>query len=292
MMKRILTIFIISTVCSAARAQTQDCSVVLNHFLIVVDSNTYQAILGSEILNSDFAYAFERNKNWEGIYIFGQDNYIEIFHPKSVSNEYIPIGFTWICQTSLVANCTEKYDLPDNDLIAYSSDENYDELSIYIQDSAYIQDSSSLMTTREMNKNQYESWTKKTFNDSLNFQTTDYNSPADSDSSRNYLFNNVTGIQINLNLRDSLSITEYLNLIGYTVESNIQNNLKFSNSIDFIELDFSKNVEYASISVIYFELNLPTELKHISLGNSEIVIEGNSGKWEINKLSLTKPKTN
>ena len=60
-MKRILTLFIFFTVCSGARAQTQDCSVLLNHFLIVVDSTTYQAILGSEILNSDFAYSHEKN---------------------------------------------------------------------------------------------------------------------------------------------------------------------------------------------------------------------------------------
>jgi hypothetical protein len=281
-MKKILTLFIFFTVYSGVSAQKHDCSVVLNHFLITVDSTTYQAILGSEILNSDFAYAYERNKNWEGIYIIGQDNYIEIFHPKSVHNEYIPIGFTWICQASLVASCTEKYDLPNNNLIEYSSDENYDYLSVYTQDSLYIQDSSSLMTTWEMNKNQYENWTKKTFNDSLNFQTTDYNSSAESDSSKNYLFNNVTGIQINLNLRDSLSITQYLNLVGYTIGSNVRNNLRFSNSIDFIELDFSENVEFASISVIYFELNQPTESQHITLGNSEILLEGNTGKWEIN----------
>lgn len=262
-MTRISTLFIFLTVFTGVRAQTQDCSVLLNHFLIVVDSNTYQAILGSEFINSDFAYAYERNKNWEGIYIIGQDNYIEIFHPESISNEYLPIGFTWICQASLFANCTEKYDLPDNNLIEYSSDENFDNLSVYTQDSMYYaQDSSSLMTTKEINKAQYESWTKKTFNDSLSFLTTDYNSPAESDSSQNYLLKIITGLKINLNLKGSLSITQYLNLIGYTVESNVQNNLKFSNSIDFIELDFSENVEFASVNVIYFELNQPTESKH------------------------------
>lgn len=282
-MNRILTILIFLTICSGAQAQKPDCSVLLNHFYITVDSTTYQAILGSEILNSDFAYAYERNKYWEGIYLFGQDNYIEIFHPNSIPNEYLPIGFTWICQASLVANCTKKYDLPDNNLITYSSDENYNELSVYTQDSIYIQNSASLMTTVEMKKNQYESWTKKTYNDSLIFQTTDYNSPAESDSSRNYLFNNVTGIQVKMNLKDSLSITQYLNLIGYTVESNTHDILKFSNSIDFIELDFSENVEFASISIIYFELNQPSEPKQIPLGNSEILIEGNNGKWELNK---------
>lgn len=281
-MKRILTILIFLTVCSLARAQKQDCSVVLNHFLIVVDSTTYQAILNSEILNTDFAYSYEKKlKGYSGIYIIGQDNYIEIFHPKSVDDEIITVGFSWVCQSSLVANCMEKHVLPDDKHIKYSSDENFDNLSVSTQDSVYIQASSGLMTTREMNQNLYEGWTKKTYNDSLNFQTTDYNSTAESDSSKNYLFNNVTGIQIKMNLRDSLRITQYLNLIGYTVESKVQNKLKFSNSIDFIELDFSENVEFASISVIYFKLNQLTELKHISIGNTEIVTEDNTGKWEL-----------
>lgn len=276
-MKRILTLFIFLIVCSGVRAQKQDCSIILNHFLITVDSTTYQALLNSEVLNSDFAFAYERNKNWEGIYIIGQDNYIEIFHPNSISDEYIPVGFTWVCQASLVANCLENYDLPNNDQIMYSSEEDYDYLSVYTQDS------SNLMSTCEMNKVQYESWTKKTFHDSLIFQTTDYNSSAESDSSKNHLFKNVTGIQINLNISDSLSVTQYLNLVGYTVESKGENRMKFTNSNDFIELRFSESVEIASISVIYFELNQPAEPKRISVGSSEIIIEGETGKWEINK---------
>jgi hypothetical protein len=283
-MKRILGPFIFLIVCLGARVQAQDCSVVLNHFLIVVDSTTYQAILGSEILNSDFAYSYEKKlRSYSGTYIIGQDNYIEIFHPKSYVGRELPIGFSWICQASLVANCIGKYDLPNNKQIKYSSDEDYNYLSVYTQDSAYIKETFDLMSTLEMNKSQYESWTKKTFHDSLSFLTKDYNSAAESDSSKKYLFNNITGIQVDLNHRDSLSVTQYLSLIGYTVESNVQNKLKFSNSIDFIELDFSKNVEFASISVIYFELNQPTESQHIILGNSEIVLEGNTGKWEINK---------
>ena len=292
-MKRNLSLFIFLIICSGAQAQKRDCSVVLNHFLIVVDPTTYQAILGSEILNSNFAYSHEKKlRGYSGIYIIGQDNYIEIFHPKSYLGEELPIGYTWICQASLFANCTEKYILPDNDFITYSSNESFDELSVSVNDDAYNRDSSNLMTTWEINKKQYESWLKKPFNDSLQFQTTDYNSAAESDSSKNYLFKNITGLRINLNQADSLNITKYLSLIGYTVESTDQNKITFSNSIDFIELDFSEIVEFASISVIYFELNQLTELKRITVGSSEILMEGNTGKWEINKLSLTQPKIN
>jgi phage anti-repressor protein len=286
-MKRILVLFIFITVYSGTHAQAQNCSVVLNHFLIVVDSTTYKAILNSEILNSNFAYSHEKKlKDYSGIYIVGQDNYIEIFHPKSYLAEDLPVGFTWICQASLVANCTEKYDLPNNDFITYASNDFFDELSVHLNDVAYKKDSSALMTTWEINKKQYESWIKKPFNDSLHFQTTDYNSAAESDSSKNYLFKNITGLRLNLNQTDSIQVTQYLTLIGYTVESSDKTKITFSNSIDFIELDFSKDVEFASISMIYFKLNQLTELKRITIGSSEILMEGTTGKWEINKPSL------
>lgn len=289
-MKKIITILLFLTTYFTTTAQSEDCSVLLNHFYVTVDTSTYQAILNSEILSSDYAYAYEKIRSWGGgIYIIGEDNYIEIFHPNSIYDEYIPVGFTWICNTSLVANCLEKYKFPDSDLIKYSSDANFDELTVYTQDSVYKSNTHGLFTTREMNKGLYENWKKKTFNDSLTFQPTDYNNQAESDSSKNYLFKNVTGIEVNLNTRDSLSVTKYLNLIGYTIEFRGQNSLKFTNSIDFIELHFSNNVELGTISVIHFELNHSTELKQIPLGNSEILIEGNTGKWKINK---TKPNKN
>ncbi len=283
-MKNIITIILFLITYSTTKAQSKDCSVLLNHFYVTVDTNTYQAILDSEILNSDFAYAYENIRSWGGgIYVIGKDNYIEIFHPNSISDEYIPVGFTWVCYTSLVPNCIEKYELPDSDLIEYSSDENFDELSVFTRDSVYQSNTHSLITTREMNKGLYENWTKKTYNDSLKFQTTDYNNPAESDSSKNYLFKNVTGLEINLNIRDSLSIIHYLNLIGYTVESKGQNSLKLSNSTDFVELHFSNNVELSTISVIHFELYKPIESTHLLLGNSEIIIDNKTGRWELNK---------
>lgn len=282
-MKRILTILIFLTINLGARTQTQDCPVVLNHCYITVDTTTYQAILGSEILNSEFTYSYEKIKNWGGgIYIIGKDNYIEIFHPNSISGEYIPTGFSWICHSSLVANCTERYKFSDVDRIKYYSDENFDELSVFTQDSIYMSNSHSLFTTREMNKGLYENLTKKTFNDSLHFLSTDYNNPAESDSSNNYLFNNVTGIEVNLNTKDSLSVSQYLNHIGYTLESKAQNSLKFVNSNDFIELHFSKSINFATICVIHFGLNRYVDSKQILIGNSRIEIEGNTGRWKIN----------
>jgi hypothetical protein len=283
-MKNIITIFLFLSAYSTTKAQSQNCAVLLNHFYISVDTITYQAILDSEILNTDFAYAYEKIRDWGGgIYIIGKDTYIEIFHPTSITDEYIPTGFSWICYTSLVANCMEKYNLPDTDLVKYATYENFDELSVFTQDSVYKSNAHGIITTREMNMELYEGLVKKPFHDSLKFQTTDYNNQAESDSSKNFFFKNVTGIEVNVNTRDSASITEYLNLIGYNVESKEQNSLKFTNAIDFIQLHFSNNIDLATISVIHFELNKPCVSKRLSLGNSEMIMENNTGRWIINK---------
>ena len=160
----------------------------------------------------------------------------------------------------------------------YSSDEDYDDLSLYFQDST------KLFTTWEMNKNHYENRSKKTFSDSVTFLPVDYNSPAESDSSRNYLFNNVTGLRISINNLDSLDVIEYLTLIGYSKTFTNENTLRFSNSTDFIEIDFHKEELIPRITTIYLKLNNENKSERIQIGNSEIVIEGNKAIWELEKV--------
>jgi len=253
--------------------------IVLNHFLVVVDSTTYQEILKSKILNSNFAYSHEKKlRDWSGIYIIGQDNYIEIFNPKSMQNEVLKPGESWICHTSLKVNYLESLSVSTKKMFNYSSDEDYDDLSLYFQDST------KLFTTWEMNKNHYENWSKKTFSDSVTFLPVDYNSPAESDSSRNYLFNNVTGLRISINNLDSLDVIEYLTLIGYSKTFTNENTLRFSNSTDFLEIEFHKEELIPRITTIYLKLNNENKSERIQIGNSELVIEGNKAIWELEKL--------
>ena len=252
--------------------------VVLNHFLVVVDSITYQEILTSKILNPKFAYSHEKKlKSWSGIYIIGQENYIEIFNPKSMQNEVLKPGESWICHTSMKVNHLESINVTNKKMFNYSTDEEYDDLSLYFQDST------KLFTTWEMNKNHYENWSKKTFSDSVTFLPVDYNSPAESDSLRNYLFNNVAGISVSINSSDSTNVVDYMTLLGYSKMLSNENKLRFSNSIDFIELDFHEEIEIPRITTVYFKLNSETKSERIQIGNSELVINGNQGVWELVK---------
>lgn len=272
----ILSLFLGTT--SSIKGQNNIPKIVLNHFLVIVDSTTYEEILKSKILNSNFAFSHEKKlKGYSGIYIIGQDNYIEIFNPKSIQNEVHKPGESWICHTSMKVNQLENLNTSKK-MFNYSTNEEFDELSLYFKDST------NLFTTWEMNKNHYENWSKKTFSDSVNFLAVDYNSPAESDSSRNYLFNNVAGVSISINISDSLEIIDYMTLIGYSKTITKENKLRFSNSTDFIEIVFHKEKEIPRITTIYLKLNSENKSERIQIGNSELIIKGKQAIWELEKV--------
>ena len=272
----ILSLFLGTT--SSIKGQNNIPKIVLNHFLVIVDSTTYEEILKSKILNSNFAFSHEKKlKVYSGIYIIGQDNYIEIFNPKSIQNEVHKPGESWICHTSMKVNQLENLNTSKK-MFNYSTNEEFDELSLYFKDST------NLFTTWEMNKNHYENWSKKTFSDSVNFLAVDYNSPAESDSSRNYLFNNVAGVRISINKSDSLEIIDYMTLIGYSKTITKENKLRFSNSTDFIEIVFHKEKEIPRITTIYLKLNSENKSERIQIGNSELIIKGKQAIWELEKV--------
>ncbi len=271
----ILSLFLGTT--SSIKGQNNIPKIVLNHFLVIVDSTTYEEILKSKILNSNFAFSHEKKlKGYSGIYIIGQDNYIEIFNPKSIQNEVHKPGESWICHTSMKVNQLENLNTSKK-MFNYSTNEEFDELSLYFKDST------NLFTTWEMNKNHYENWSKKTFSDSVNFLAVDYNSPTESDSSRNYLFNNVAGVRISINKSDSLEVIDYMTLIGYSKTITKENKLRFSNSTDFIEIVFQKEKEIPRITTIYLKLNSENISERIQIGNSELIIKGKQAIWELEK---------
>ncbi|AEA45928.1 DUF5829 family protein [Fluviicola taffensis] len=273
----IISLFLGTTL--SIKGQNNTPKIVLNHFLVIVDSTTYEEILKSKILNSNFAYSQEKKLNgYSGIYIIGQDNYIEIFNPKSIQNEIHKPGESWICHTSMKVNQLENLNTAKK-MFNYSTNEEFDELSLYFKDST------NLFTTWEMNKNHYENWSKKAFSDSVIFLTVDYNSPAESDSSRNYLFNNVAGIRVSITNSDSTDVVDYLTLIGYSKTFTNENTLRFSNSTDFIEIEFHKEELIPRITTIYMKLNSQHKSERIQIGNSELFIEGNKAIWELEKVN-------
>lgn len=258
--------------------QNNNPKIVLNHLMIVLDSATYQEILKSNFLSSNLAFSYEKKlKGYSGFYLIGQDNYIEIFNPKSIDNEINQVGTSWICYTSMKANYLKSINSSQFKSIEYSSDNDFNDLSLYFHDST------NLLTTWEMNKNHYENWSKKIFNDSVTYLSIDYNSPAESDSSKNYLFKNIEGFKAVIDNSDSVKVETYLELIGYKKTINKNNIIRYSNSFDFIEIDFQKDIKIPRITTIYFKLNRQTKSQQFQIGNSILLLNEDSGIWRLNE---------
>jgi len=130
--------------------------VCFNHSLIVLDSATYGAVVNSEFINH-FAFSYEKQlTGYQGFYLIGKTNYIELFHPESMDGEELSKGEIYVCFASLKANLLGKLYADKSNLIEYYSDENYNYYSLSINGS-----SDQIIETVEMKQKHYESWTKK-----------------------------------------------------------------------------------------------------------------------------------
>ncbi len=248
--------------------------VCFNHSLLVLDSVTYYAAVNSEFI-SHFAFSHEKQLiGYKGFYLFGKTNYIELFHPKSFEGVEEEQGGIWICFASLKANYLKNLNKEKLDFIEFESDDDYNSLSLIVKDSI-----NPIITTREMRKQHFESWTKKEYHDSIDFLPVDYNSPQDSDSSSNYLMNDVYGIGLSLNPDDSLKVINYLKEIGYDSYSEFNGYTRISNNDQFIELHISYDNNSPSINRYYIQLNKSVEQSTEVIGNSRVECDGRLAIW-------------
>lgn len=244
-----------------------------NHSVLVLDSVTYYAVANSEFVQR-LAFSQERQLNgYKGFYLFGKTNYIELFHPKSFDGYEEEEGGMWINLAPLKANYINKLNWENLDFVTYESNDHYYDLSLIVGDSI------NPIATWEMTKEHYESWTKKEYNDSMDFLPVDYSSQQDSDSSSNYLMSDVIGIGIRLNPEDSLAMVRYLNTVGFAAVSAHNGLTRISNNDQFIELHLSSANSSPTINRFYVQLNNSIEKSNEVLGNSRIECDGKSAIW-------------
>ena len=182
--------------------------------MLVLDSVTYQEVSHSEFIRTEFGFISEKKlDHWKGLYLIGESNYLELFHPKSIKNENLNPGVNWICLTSMKSNYIQQLDT--SSVFIYDYDEQFNYYSLALNDSTYP------ITTQEMKQAQYESWVKKPFHESMEFNPVDYNSPADADSSKNFPLQDIVAIHLTINSNDSLSYISYLSNCGYTITNTV-----------------------------------------------------------------------
>lgn len=253
--------------------QSRSDLVCINHALLVLDSTTYDAVINSEFINR-FAYSQEKQRSgYQGFYLFGKTNYIELFHPNSIEGEVNDPGTIWMCFAALQANYLEKLNTEKLDCIELEADDYFKRLVLLIHDSI------NPMDTWEMTKTHYEGWTKKEYNDSVRFLPVDYNSPQESDSSSNYLMSDICGIGLTLNPEDSLTVTRYLETIGFNDASVFNGHSRLSNGDQFVELRTAVDIDSPTINRFYIRLNQSIEQSTEIIGNSRLECTGKSAVW-------------
>ena len=73
--------------------------VYLNHFFLMLDSSTYEAIVESNFIKNEFAHfetrttVVENNESYTGAYVYGENTYFEFFD-QSQSQDFMPTGLT------------------------------------------------------------------------------------------------------------------------------------------------------------------------------------------------------
>lgn len=262
-----------SDVLIANEVKTSANPICFNHAVLVLDSVTYFEAVNSRFIKQ-FAFSQERQLNgYKGFYLFGKTNYLELFHPKSFDGYEEEEGGIWINLAPLKANYIKNLNWENLDFVKYESNDQFYDLSLIISDS------SNPIATWEMTKEHYESWTKKKYSDSIEFLPVDYNSPQDSDSSSNYLMNDVVGIRLSLNPDDSLAVVRYLKTVGYEAISRQHGLTRVSNNDQFIELNISKANNSPTINRFYIQLSKPVEKSTEIIGNSRIECNGKSAIW-------------
>lgn len=253
--------------------KTSSNSICFNHAVLVLDSATYYEVVKSDFIKQ-FAFSQERQLNgYKGFYLFGKTNYIELFHPKSFDGYEEDEGGIWINLAPLKANYIKNLNWKNLPFVEYESNDHYYDLSLIVGDSI------NPIATWEMTKEHYESWTKKEYNDSIEFLPVDYNSSEDSDSSSNYLMNDVNGIGLSLNPDDSLAIVSYLMAVGFEAISEQNRLTRISNNDQFIELHISSTYNSPTINRFYIQLSKSVQKSTEVIANSRIECDGKSAIW-------------
>lgn len=252
---------------------TTSAPICFNHTLLILDSSTYHAAVNSEFIKK-FAYSQERQlKRYKGFYMFGKTNYIELFHPKSFDGHEEEAGGMWINLAPLKANYLKSLEWEGRDHFHYGSDEHFHDLSLILKDSV------NPISTWEMTKEHYESWTHKKYNDSLDFLPVDYYSQQDSDPSSNYAMNDVIGIALITNHSDSRAMTDYLTTVGFQLVAEKGGVTTLANNDQFIELHRSEDQRSPAIYKYVIRLNEPVQPVDVIIGSSRIHCEGTTATW-------------
>ena len=264
--------FLFLLVISGSYAQ-QEPLIRLNHLMLVVDSATFISLLDSQPVEDQFWLKDEKElEYWKGLYIIGENNYLEIFHRNSMKNEVLDVGENWSCYASMKSDYVKSFTY-DSTSIHFEEDDFFTTWSFELSNEL------SPFEVWEMNQLHYESWTKKEFEPGMTFEPSDYNSKAESDSSKQYLFDDLIGVTYTIPSADSERAIGFFQNFGYTIQERTMNSVSFENGAERISLIFEDDLDAVLINSLELKLQKDCPKDEFSIGSSIMSINGQTAVW-------------
>lgn len=274
-MNYILAILFVCTL-GSSYAQEQP-TIRLNHLMLVVDSTTFTSLRDSPSIEDQFWFKEEKElKYWAGLYIIGENNYLEIFHQNSMKEEVLDVGENWTCYASMKSEYVNSLAY-DSTCIQFEENEYFKFLSLELNNEL------SPFQVWEMNQLQYETWTKKEFESGMSFEPYDYNSKAESDSSKQYLFDDVIGVTYTIPSADSDRAIGFFKSFEYSILERTRDSVTFDNGAERITLIFKDEINTVLINSLELKLNKDCPKEELSIGTSTLKIDGNTAIWSFDR---------
>jgi hypothetical protein len=242
----------------------------LNHIYLVVDTETYESIKQSDLINS-LAFAYEQKNSadnqtsWEGFYIRGKNTYIEFFYPQEryprIGISGIGMGVDTKGDLDVISEKLKK-DHPNTKNGYFSRNEKPWFEYVAVNDSYFFE------------RNSY--WVMEYASECFSVNSKDisrahYNEEK-YDSKKSLL--NIEGFSIALKPEGVSILSSYLKSSGLDVHDH-----SYSTS-ENVKIQLSEEGEcYKGIYQIEFSLNRPFEDGSYRIGNSTLVLQGKKGTW-------------
>lgn len=250
----------------------------LNHLYHVLPREGFEAVKDNDFLKSSFANIEHKilksdNLNWEGIYIRGQDTYIELLYPQGNVQFREQGRFGIGLGTDEIGNINDIYktlhsnipDISKNKFTRKIDGQEIDWFNYVTQKDSFISQNMSFWIM------EYE----ESYCKSKDISRRNYNAPF---YDANKLFKNITQATIAIEMEAQQNFTNILRNIGFKYEESEKDKQIWKNQNFTLVITPDTN-KIKGIRQIVIELNYPTKSKNLEIGKTNLILQNKQAIW-------------
>lgn len=253
-------------------------TVFLNHLYHVLTVENFNTVKDNDFLKSSFANVEHKklkshNLNWEGLYIRGQDTYIELLYPQGNAQFRSQGRFGIGLGTDKAGHLNDIYndlhpnipDISKNKFTREIDGKEVDWFNYITQKDSFISQNMSFWIM------EYE----ENYCKSKNISRKSYNAPF---YDANKLFKNITQTTIAIELEAQQNFTNILQNIGFKYDKSEKDKQIWKNQ-NFTLVIIPSTNKIKGIQQIIMELNYPTKSENLKIGKTRLILQNKQAIW-------------